>query len=325
MMSDDFDDDNEAEELFLDSANDNANDDMMLPFALEKAGLRGRIVRLGVVLDDILEPHNYPPVVAQLVAESVTLTLLLGGMLKYDGVFTLQAQGDGPVRLVVADLTTSGEVRGTAAWDAEKLAAIGGDGQVVGLHATDRTHDLGMLMGKGHLAFTVDQGEHTERYQGIVDLRGQTLADSVARYFAQSEQIGTIIRIAVAQDVDGFWRAGGLMLQRLPTHEGADRTAADEDWNRAGILMGTCKDDELLQETIESTGLLYRLFHEEGVRVFNPLALTKGCRCSMEKLQGILKTMTESDKAEMTVDGKITMTCEFCNRDFVFDPAGTPT
>lgn len=311
------------DDIVLLGANDNTDDDMILPFQLESSHLRGRIIRLGDVLHDILSPHAYPQGVAQLVGEAAALTLLLGGMLKFDGTFTLQAQGDGPVRLVVADFTTKGALRAMASFDAEKLRAAGLDTPTVApLRSHDKTHDLQSFMGTGYLAFTVDQGDHAERYQGIVELVGTDLAACVQDYFAKSEQIDTVLRVATAQ-MNGTMRAGGIMVQRLPLPDDVrvDDTAvakANEDWDRARALLETCRADELTNPALPASDLLFRLFHEEGVRVFNPVQLTKGCRCSIEKLTHVLDTMSEDDRAHMTIDGKITMTCEFCNKDFVF-------
>lgn len=319
-MSDDED------ELILAGANDNTYDNMIQPFQLERSNLRGRAVRLGVVLNEILASHAYPWPVAQMTGEAVVLALLLGGMLKYDGVFTLQAQGDGPVRLVVADLTTDGAVRAMASFDEEKLKAMGiaTDASVVNFRTLDKTYDLGALLGKGYLAFTVDQGAHMERYQGIVELRPEGLEDSVLHYFDQSEQIETYLKIA-AGVVDGFWRAGGVMIQRLPLPE-AEQTperlaAVEEDWERSVALLSTCTREELVQPALGANDLLYRLFHEEGCRVYNPVQLRKACRCGREKLDALLHSMSDDDIAHMTVDGAITMTCEFCSTAYTFDPA----
>lgn len=313
------------DEIVLASANDNTYDDMILPFQLQSSHLRGRVVRLGSVLEDILRPHAYPDAAAQLVAEACGLSLLLGGMLKFDGVFTLQAQGNGPVRMVIADLTTAGDLRGLAHYDADRLAQM--NLPVHGVHTTHLPYALGDLLGQGYLAFTVDQGEHTERYQGIVELKGDALTTCVQHYFEQSEQIDTMISVAAGK-VEGRWRAGGLMIQRLPLS--ADEQTpdnvlqADEDWARAGALLGTCTPAELIRPTLISQDLLFRLFHEEGVRVFNPVQLRKGCRCNTEKLAGVLQTMSDDDLEHMRVDGKITMTCEFCNKDFVFGDVPKP-
>jgi molecular chaperone Hsp33 len=310
-------------DMILMGANDNVTDDIILPFSLQESHLRGRIVRLGTVLDDILLPHSYPMPVAQLVGEAATLTLLLGGMLKYDGVFTLQAQGDGPVRLVVADLTSNGHIRGMASFNPDQMKSLMGQGgDVVGLRATDTLLDLKTLMGSGHLAFTVDQQGVHDRYQGIVELNAVDLATSVYHYFQQSEQIETILKVGCGFK-NGAYRAGGIMIQRLPVPADAlpsDIDEAQDHWNRARAFIDTCTRDELIRETLPATTLLYRLFHEDGVKVFNPISLTKGCRCSPEKLSGILDQMSDDDRAHMTENGKITMHCEFCSKDFKFEP-----
>jgi molecular chaperone Hsp33 len=193
---------------------------------------------------------------------------------------------------------------------------------VAPIRATDRIYDLSTLLGDGHLAFTVDQGDFTDRYQGIVALAGPDLVACVGHYFSQSEQIDTILHIAAGETEDGL-RAGGLMIQRLPLPATSDPEAVDraqEDWDRAQALAATLTREELIREPLPANDLLYRLFHEEGVRVYNPVQLRKGCRCHGDRLSAILKTMPADDLAHMTVDGAIVMTCEFCNKDFHFRP-----
>lgn len=289
------------------------DDSHVLTFDLDRASLRGRIVRLGKILNDIIDPHSYPEPVKPLVAETVILALLLSSMLKYEGVFILQAQGNGPVTRLVSDVTSAGHVRATAGYDAEKLEKL----------LTEKPDPIITdLLGNGYLAFTVDQGEYMERYQGLVELKGKSLQDSIHHYFAQSEQIGTSIKMVVGQDENGNWRAGAIMLQHVPDHENIPQDAKPvaENWNRAQILLETCTDEELLDPKLHDDTLLYRLFHEEGVRVYSPQKVCKGCRCTPEKLQGILGLLTADDLAHATVNGEIVMTCEFCNKDFKFDP-----
>jgi molecular chaperone Hsp33 len=291
------------------------DDSHVQTFHLEKANLRGRIVRIGRVLNDIIQPHRYPKAIEPLVVEAVTLAVALSSMLKYEGIFILQAQGDGPVKRLVADVTSALEVRATAGYDAEALAALGnGD-----LNWAD-------LMGKGYLAFTVDQGTHMERYQGIVELSGQGLKASIQHYFTQSEQIQTSLNLASSRDADGKWRSGAIMLQHMPGHEKIpqDVKPVHENWIRASILLETCTPEELLDPRLHDDTLLFRLFHEEGVRVYPPQKLTKGCRCTPEKLQNILGMLSEEDRRDAETDGRITMTCEFCNRNFDFDPGALP-
>lgn len=296
-----------------------ADDNVIQPFQLESSSLRGRAVRLGTLLNDILEPHDYPDSVAHLVAETITLTLLLSSMLKYEGIFTLQARGDGPVSMLVADVTSGGEVRGCASYDAERLEHAAG--RIAALDTVEGSQNhLAQYLGLGHIMFTVDQG--TDRYQGIVELKGPSLVDCVQHYFTQSEQIGTGIKMAAGMR-NGVWRAGGLMLQHMPEDqknpEAGRGNVREDDWRRAMVLMDTCSDNEFLDADLHSNALLMRLFHEEGVRVFSPQNVTKGCRCSDEKVINILAGMSGEDKDYMAKNGKIEVHCEFCSRDFVFD------
>lgn len=284
--------------------------DCVIPFQLEVSGLRGRIVRLNRVVDEILAPHGYPSSVNRVLAETVTLCALLSSMLKYEGIFTLQTSGDGPVSMLIADMTSTGQVRGCAGIR---------DGQKE--HLLTASDDISTLLGKGYIAFTVDQGAHAERYQGIVELKGTTLVDSIQHYFAQSEQIGTGIVLAVGQGTDGHWQAQGIMLQQMPEERGkVPGQAEEDDWRRAMILLQSCRSDEWLDPALTPHDILRRLFHEEGVRVYAPHALTKGCRCDRARVESVLNMMSEADRRDMTIDGKITMTCEFCNIDFTFDP-----
>lgn len=286
------------------------DDSHIQTFHLENANLRGRIVRIGKVLNDIIQPHEYPLAVQSVVAEAVALALLLGSMLKYEGTFILQAQGDGILKRVVSDVTSAHAVRATAGYDKEALSQL----------PPQDHYSIAELMGKGYLAFTVDQGEHAERYQGIVELKGESLKESIQHYFAQSEQINTAINLAVGRDENGEWRAGAIMLQHMPEHEKIPQDAKPiaENWLRASILLETCQKEELLDPRLSDDTLLYRLFHEEGVRVFDPQKLTKGCRCTPEKLQNVLRTLSAGEVEDVAVEGKITMTCEFCNRHFDF-------
>ncbi len=287
------------------------DDSHVLTFDLIKAGLRGRIIRLGRVLDTILTPHGFPEPIEKLLAETVVLSILLSSMLKYEGIFILQAQGDAVVTRLVSDVTSAGEVRGTAGYDLDRLHAF--------LKKNPNPSALDLL-GKGYLAFTVDQGDFAERYQGIVELK-DTLLDSVHHYFSQSEQIGTAIKMAVFKDENGKWRAGAIMLQHTPDHSNIpqDSKPIAENWNRAQILLETCTDEELLDVKLHDNTILYRLFHEEDVVVYTPSPITKGCRCTPDKLKGVLSLLSEEDLDHAATDGKITMTCEFCNKDFMFE------
>lgn len=286
------------------------DDSHVLTFDLERANLRGRIIRLGRVLDDILSPHQFPEGIEKLMVETMVLTVLLSSMLKYEGIFILQAQGDGPLTRLVSDMTSAGEIRSTAGFNREEIADI---------FKRKKNPTISDLLGNGYLAFTVDQGEFTDRYQGIVELK-DNLLDSIHHYFSQSEQIGTAIKMATKKDESGHWRASAIMLQHTPDHSNIpqDIKPVAENWNRAQILLETCTEEELLDNKLHDDTLLYRLFHEEGVRVYRPNAVSKGCRCTVEKLKGVLSMLTPEDIEHAATDGCITMTCEFCNKDFVF-------
>lgn len=292
-----------------------APDDLIQPFQVEGPGLRGRLVRLGPALDTILTRHDYPEPVARLLAEALTLAALLASALKFDGIFTLQTKGDGPVGMMVTDFRSPGDLRGYAAFEADKLPAQAGI-----LNPVPR------LIGAGYLAFTVDQGEDMERYQGIVELNGATMAECAHAYFRQSEQLQTGIKIAVGRDGDGKWRAGGLMLQRLPPEGGKvapehrDQLDDEDDWRRALILLASARDDELTAPLLPPRTLLWRLFHEDGVRVYDPVPLRERCRCSAERIQPVLRGFSIDDLEHMTVDGRIGVTCEFCNTTYTFAP-----
>jgi molecular chaperone Hsp33 len=177
------------------------------------------------------------------------------------------------------------------------------------------------LLGKGYLAFTVDQGADMERYQGIVELTGEHFQESVQHYFAQSEQILTGLRFALGRDAEGLWRAGCIMIQRLPEERGmAAGEAEEDDWRRVMVLLQSCKDEELLDPNLSQNDLLFRLFHEDGIRVQDPLPVHDACRCSAVRAENILRALTPEDRNDMTVDGKLVVKCEFCNRVYDFEP-----
>jgi molecular chaperone Hsp33 len=288
------------------------DDDIVQPFQIDASHLRGRLVRVGPVLDEILSKHAYPEPVARLLGETITLAITLAGALKYEGIFTLQTKGDGPISLMVADVTSTGDIRGYAQFDAERLAAAD----------IASTAPVPALLGNGYLAFTVDQGEHTERYQGIVELSGDTLSDGIQHYFRQSEQLDTGIKVAVAF-TDLGWRGGALMLQRLPEDQVQRTLGSDvaDDWRRAMVLMGTCTDQEMLDPNLPANDLLFRLFHEDGVRVWAPADLNASCRCSRDRVATVLASLPRDEIADLKVNGNVEVTCEFCNSTYTFDDA----
>lgn len=304
--------------------------DFVQPFQLESTHLRGRLVRLGSTLDLILHQHAYPQAVGSLLAEAIVIAAALGTALKYEGVFTLQAKGDGPVRLLVADVTSDGGLRGYAQYTAKDIME-----NPLGAVVDAR------LLGKGYLAFTVDQKLKNDRYQGIVELQhapsgvgaSGSLADAVQHYFRQSEQLPTGIIAAVDCDAQGRWHGGCLMLQQMPRAGGIfgesaqiynirdSATAVADDWYRAMMLMGTCTKNELINPTLSAHELLYRLFHEEGVRVYDPQIFRHQCRCSEQRVKSMLRSLPREEIESLAVDGIVDVTCEFCNRSYRFDQA----
>lgn len=289
-------------------------DDLLQPFQVEGANLRGRLIRLGPVVDRILARHEYPEPVSILLGQALVLAAALAGALKFDGIFTLQTKSDGPISTLVADYRTPGALRGYAGFDRSAFAPGSG---------LTATSSISRLLGAGYLAFTVDQGAESERYQGIVELAGGTLAECAHRYFQQSEQLEAGIRLAVGQsaDADGKlrWRAGGIMVQRLP-QPGLEDEAGQDAWTRAMALLGTARDQELCDPALGAPALLYRLFHEDGVRIFTPQGLSDTCRCSRERVRSVLRSFPPEEISAMVVEGSITATCEFCNTAYRFAP-----
>ncbi len=312
----------------MNDLSDIPTDDIVLPFQIEASGLRGRLVRLGASVDTVLRQHDYPRAVASTLAEMVAMSAALAATLKYEGVFTLQVKGDGPVKLMVTDVTTDGGIRGYAQFDADKVKALG-DGPL----------SVPRLFGAGYLAFTVDQGVNTERYQGIVELTGSTLAECAHHYFRQSEQFQAGLKTAAREyaDDDGTrsWRAGALMVQRLPP-EGAQGSAEgrdliqpldvnaeeqEEGWRTALMLAGSATSTELVDPGLPAWKLVDRLFLAEGVKIYRPTEVAPRCRCSRERVERVLRTLPVDDLEHLTIDGKVEVRCEFCNAVHLFDEA----
>ncbi len=309
-------------------------DDTILPFAVDALDLRGRVVRLGPLVDTILRSHAYPTPVARLLGEAIVLAVMLGSVLKFEGRFILQTQTDGPVRMLVVDFRTPGSVRGCARFDKERVAAA--------MAAKDDAP--GALLGRGHLAMTIDQGPDMSRYQGLVALEGKDLEHAAHEYFLRSEQIPTRVRIAVGEEIivgaegtSQHWRAGGVVLQFLPRDpkraqqadfdpgdapEGIEPHSLPEDdaWREGRSLVSTVQDDELIDPTVSSERLLYRLFHQRGVRVFRSRNLAAECSCSRAGVATMLGNFSQDDRDHMVENGVITVTCEFCSATYVFKP-----
>jgi molecular chaperone Hsp33 len=311
-------------------------DDTVLPFQLDRSDIRGRVVRLDGVLDNILSQHRYPPVIEALVAEAALLTALIGQTIKLRWKLSVQVRGDGPARIIATDYygpTDEGEparIRAWASYDPDRL-------------------DLGAApfsqIGNGYFAILIDQGEGTTPYQGITPIAGGSLSACAETYFAQSEQLPT--RFALSFGRSSFpgrpesWRAGGVMLQHMPKPgmlvreaqggapgDGGLLTAQNlldadegENWSRANILLDTVEELELIGPQVHPTDLLVRLFHEEGPRVFDPQPMIFGCSCSDAKVRQSLSIYSAKDIAHMTTaDGIVTADCQFCGKHYEFDP-----
>ena len=289
-------------------------DDIVAPFQIEGEAVRGRLVRLGPAVHEILSGHAYPEPVANLLGEACALAALVGSSLKFDGRLIVQAQGDGPVRYVVADYDTSGSLRGYCRFDEEKVAELATGFVRPGAKS---------LLGQGVFIMTVDQGPDMDRYQGVTAIEGETLALCAEQYFAQSEQTPTRVRLAVGRADLGEgmrWRAGGMLIQNIAEDDARGSTA--EAWVRSQAFFETIGEDELLDPTISAETLLFRLFHEDGVRVFEPKQLRAFCRCSQERIETVLKSFGQEERAEMVEDdGQIRVTCEYCSRVYAIDPA----
>jgi len=293
-------------------------DDVVGAFQIEGEPVRGRVARLGPAIDQILRAHAYPEPVANLLGEACALAALVGSNLKFDGRLIVQAQGSGPVRYVVADYDTSGGLRGYCRYDEAEVAAVS-DGF---LRPGART-----LLGDGVFIMTIDQGEDMDRYQGVTSIEGETLALCAEQYFAQSEQTPTRLLLAVGQvegvQPDGVagrvWRAGGVLIQNIA--EDDSRGSTEEAWSRTQILFETIGEDELVDPELPSNTLLWRLFHEDGVRVFGSQPLRAFCRCSQERIETVLRSFGEEERADMIeADGKIRVTCEYCSRVYAVAP-----
>lgn len=290
-----------------------AEADSVLAFTIPERDARGRVVRMDATLGAILAAHQYPPALRALLAEALVLTVLIGTTLKKsEGQTTVQAQSQGGiVDLLVCDYR-AGEVRGYLRFDAGRVGEL--------------RHGMLLpeLFGEGYLAITLDQMVEEERYQGIVPLEGDTLCHAVERYFGQSEQVPTLVRAAIAPDGHGGWIAGGLLVQHLPRGEvGGPRLDArghSDDWEHIVALAGTVTDAELTDASLGAEALLWRLFNEDEVRITPAVALSRGCRCSIEHFRDVLARFPEADLIDMRGDdGRIAVNCEFCSRVFPVD------
>lgn len=291
------------------------HDDQIAAVQIGDGVVRGRILRMGTALDAVLGGERYPDVVAMLLGEAVMISALVACSLKFDGRFLVQAHGhnEGAVSLLAAECTTEGHVRAYARFDPPSLARI---------LANIKRPDAKTLTGGGSFAMTIDPGTGKERYQGISAIEGENLAQCAEHFFKQSEQVPTRICLAVGRlQLPGQmpqWRGGGLMVQRVAAD--VTRGDAQEAWGLSRAMMATLSDEELLDPDLDSDRLLYRLFHEQGVRREPPVDICAQCSCSRERLLSSLRTFDAQSRDDMLENGKINAICEFCATEYVFTP-----
>ncbi len=298
---------------------------MCLPFQIEGVDVKGYLTRLGSSCDEILGRHDYPQSVSVLLGELLSIAVMIGCSLKFEGKLSLQIKSDGPLSMLVADFFTPGTIRGYAHFD-ENLLEI----DIQSKTDTGVEH----LLGQGHMALVIDQGPETERYQGFVPLEGNNISELAQTYFRQSEQLPTSIKSVVAESFERVeqsvphhsWRTGGIMLQHVPKPGAGKKEREDpvEQWAHAKILLDTVEDHELLDSTLTAESLLYRLYHEDGVRVFEHREIRAGCNCSRARVSTMLKGFPPTDLEGMAEEGLISVRCEFCGEQYKFTPEDVP-
>jgi molecular chaperone Hsp33 len=291
--------------------------DTIQPFQVDGLSLSGRLVRMGDTVDRVLSQHDYPDTVSRMLGELMAMAAVLGAALKFEGRMTAETRGDGPIRLLAVDFMSDGQMRGYASFDAERLAQAEAAGGLA-------ESPVPRLIGNGLLALTVDQGPETELYQGIVQLDGATLAECAHSYFQQSDQIDTALKLAVERKAEG-WRAGAISMQRLaelgPGGQPVLSADREDNWRTAMALLGTATPSELTDAGLSDHTLLYRLFHEQGVRVFDSRRIAFGCNCSDERALAVLRRMPATEIEDLAIDGVLEVICQFCNRTQHFSPS----
>ncbi|MBR1825062.1 MAG: Hsp33 family molecular chaperone HslO [Alphaproteobacteria bacterium] len=289
--------------------------DTSISFNLDNNAFRGRIVRLDKVMTEIFSRAQYPDNVAAALAETTALGTLIASLMKFDGIFTLQMQGTGPISVLVTDVTSAGKVRSAVKYDEKAIETA----QV--LRKTEgEIEPTPHWLENGVLIFTIDQGKNTDLYQGVVDLQGKNLEECALRYFKNSEQIDTYLHLYLNKDGE-VWKSAGILIQKMPQKGGKEGAEDDETlnelWNEDKILMDSLTKEEMFNLDLKE--VLFRLFHEHQVRVNKEQEYAFGCRCSREKLQQTLSAMKPEDIEDMVENGKITATCNFCGQVYSFD------
>jgi molecular chaperone Hsp33 len=292
-------------------------DDLIQPFRVESLDIHGRLVRLGPTIEAILGRHRYPEPVSVLLGEALALTAALAGALKFDGTFTTQIQGDGPLRLLIADYQTGGAMRGYAGFDAAAVEARGGRAGGAG---------NARLFGAGRMAFTVDQGPDSDRYQGMVALEGATLSSNARAYLTRSAEIHADIQVAAHRWPDGeggaAWRAGCLLVEQLPYATDSDDERA-EQWRRARTLARGLVRADLADPLALPPALIGPLFPGHDIRIYRPRPLRCECRCSPARATAVVESIPRAERADLAIDGRIEVTCDYCSTRYLFELDGT--
>lgn len=292
------------------------NTDHVLPFRLEKHDIAGRVVRLTNVAHDILARHEYPLPVAQVLGEALALAAMLGSLLKFSGRFSVHIKGEGPISMLLAEYNSDGGMRGLAHYDINYFT----DG-----HSFDVDSPIA-LFGKGYLAMNIEQNDK-KPYQGIIPLEGYTLSDIALDYFRRSEQLVSGLRLAARTGINHEWCVGGILIQQIAQAGGTSASAriageaiSEDNWRRLKFLLQTVADNELLDITLPPPNLAYRLFHEDGVRIYQSRPLAFECNCTQLRVLNMLHSLPVADRDALAADQQIEVRCEFCNQSYVFAP-----
>ena len=285
-------------------------DNHIIPFQLGGNRVRGSIVRLGSAVSEIIKRHNYPNNIESLLADTLTITACLGSRMKHDGLFTIQAKGTGAVHTLFSDITNNGFLRG-----------------YVGLEAdfSNQDADLVSLMGSGHIAFTLDQGKYSKRYQGIVALEDKSISKSAELYFNNSEQLDTKFVVfnhynPKQTSKEDLFPSGLIMIQKMPNDGDMDEEENREVWENSLSFLSTLKKEECLSVALTSENILFRLFNEVGVTVYDEIVVQDKCRCSKEKVEFAIKNLNRDELKEISdKEGNIKVVCEFCKTERFFN------
>jgi molecular chaperone Hsp33 len=284
-------------------------------FHIGNGAFLGRLVRLDNVIDEITSRHQYPEQVNSVMAECTALAVLFAGSMKYEGLVTLQTQTDGPISMVVVDVTSKGEIRAYARYDENRII------RAQELRKTEgEIEPAPYLLGGGYIAFTIDQGKDTELYQGVVNIQGKTLSEIALRYFRQSEQIDTHIRLFTRKNRKS-WEAAGMMIQKMPGEGGKDmeKDNNQEAWNEAKVLMDSMSEEEIFDHDLSSENLIHRLYYANHMVVSGIKNYRFQCRCSRDRLLNTLRSFDQKEIDAMSEKNKVTVTCDFCSNNYIFE------